>query len=154
MRGAVFAILGTAIGLSGGLVATLFLFASANSAIDRVLDERLRGAGESAALLLGEPQPGSARLAELMRNNALDGAYLLWPNLVIAEDASGNAGAPADLLRVDPDRVHRALAGEASVASTYQVGPLSVAAGYFPVRNPSGAVQSVLALEAGHAFVR
>jgi len=154
MRGAVFAILGTALGLAGGLLATLFLFASANAAIDRVLDERLRGAGESAALLLGRPQPGSKRLAKLMRNNALDGAYLLWPDLVIAEDAAGNSGAKADLLRVDPERVRRALAGEASVASTYDVGPLSVAAGYFPVRGPDGAVHAVLALEAGRAFLQ
>jgi len=154
MRGAVFAILGTAFGLAGGLLTTLFLFASANAAIDRVLDERLRGAGESAALLLGRPQPGSRRLAELMRNNALDGAYLLGPDLVIAEDAVGNSGAKADLLRVDPERVRRALAGEASVASTYDVGPLSVAAGYFPVRGPDGAVHAVLALEAGRAFLK
>jgi len=154
MRGAFFAILGTALGLAGGLLATLFLFAAANAAIDRVLHERLRGAGESAALLLGPPQPGSGRLAKLMRNNALDGAYLLWPDLLIAEDAEGNAGAKADLLRVDAERVRRAFAGEANVASSYELGPLSVAAGYFPVRGPDGAVRSVLALEAGGAFLR
>ena len=154
MRGALFAILGTAFGLAGGLLATLFLFASANAAIDRVLEERLRGAGESAALLLGSPQPGSGRLTELMRSNALEGAYLLWPNLLIAEDAAGNAGAMVDLLRVDPERVRRAFGGEASVASTYEVGLLSVAAGYFPVRGPDGAVRAVLALEAGRAFLK
>jgi signal transduction histidine kinase len=154
MRGPLVAVLAAVIGLAGGLLATLFLFASANAAIDRVLDERLRGAGESAALLLGQPQVGSHRLAELMRNNALDGAYLLSPDLVIVEDAAGNAGAKADLLRVDPDRVRRAFAGEASVGSTYEVGPLSVAAGYFPLRGPDGAVRSVLALEAGRAFMQ
>ena len=154
MRGAFFAALAAAIGLAGSLLATLSLFASANAAVDRVLDERLRGAGASAALLLGEPQPGSHRLAALMRNNDLDGAYLLTADLRIAEDAAANTGAKADLLRIDPDRVRRAFAGEASVAPTYAVGPLSVAAGYFPVRASDGSVRAVLALEAGHAFVR
>ena len=154
MRGATFAAVAALVGLAGGLAASLSLYASANAAVDRVLDERLRGAGESAALLLGEPKPGSRRLSELMRANALDGAYLLSSDLRIAEDASGASGARADLLRVDPDRVRRAFAGEASVAPTYEVGPLSVAAGYFPVRSSDGAITAVLALEAGRAFVQ
>jgi two-component system OmpR family sensor kinase len=138
------------LGLAGAVAATLFLHRAAESALDRVLDERLRAAGESAALLLGEPQPGSQRLRALMNANALDGAYLLDPQLVIVEDATGPAGRKADLLRVDPERVRRAFSGQESVAPTWQIGELSVATGYFHV----GGGRLVLALEAGEEFVK
>jgi hypothetical protein len=39
------------LGLAGSLGATVFLQRSAASALDRVLEERLRGAGETAAEL-------------------------------------------------------------------------------------------------------
>ncbi len=142
-----------ALGLAGAVAATLFLHRAAESALDRVLDERLRAAGESAALLLRASQPGSQRLRALMSANALDGAYLLDAQLTILEDATGIAGRKADLLRVDPERVRRAFAGEETVAPTWQIGELSVAAGYFPVRGPEG-VGAVLALDAGKEFVR
>ncbi len=144
------ALLLAALGLVGAAAATLFLHRAAESALDRVLDERLRAAGESAALLLGAPQPGSHRLRALMEANALDGAVLLDEQLTIVEDATGSAGRKADLLRVDPERVRRAFAGEESAAPTWQIGELSVATGYFPV---SGG-RHVLALEAGEEFVK
>ncbi len=139
-----------ALGLAGALAATLFLHRAAEGALDRVLDERLRAAGESAALLLGAPQPGSRRLKALMDANALDGAYLLDGQLVVLEDAAGGSGRKADLLRVDPERVRRALAGEQSVAPTWNIGELTVATGYFPLPGAS----AVLALEAGQRFVQ
>lgn len=137
-----------ALGLLGAVAATLFLHRAAQGALDRVLDERLRAAGESAALLLGPPQPGSTRLRALMNQNGLDGAYLLDANLTVVEDAAGGAGRKADLLRVDPERVRQALQGHESVAPTWEIGELSVASGYFPV--PGGLV---LALDAGEQFV-
>lgn len=139
-----------ALGLASAAAATLFLHRAAESALDRVLDERLRAAGESAALLLGEQQPGSRRLRALMEANALDGAYLLDPQLTIVEDAIGSAGRKANLLTVDPERVRRAFSGEESVAPTWRIGELSVATGYFPVRGG----RAVLALEAGEEFVK
>ena len=137
-----------ALGLAGAVGATLFLHRAAQSALDSVLDERLRAAGESAAQLLGAPQPGSQRLRALMNANGLDGAYLLDAQLTVVEDAAGNAGRKADLLRIDPERVREALHGRVSVAPTWQIGELSVATGYFPT--PGG---QVLALEAGQQFV-
>ena len=40
------------LGLAGSLGATLAMYAAASAALDRVLEERLRGAGETAARLL------------------------------------------------------------------------------------------------------
>ncbi|HUJ25818.1 MAG TPA: ATP-binding protein [Myxococcales bacterium] len=136
------------LGLAGAVGATLFLHRSAQGALDRVLDERLRAAGESAALLLGPPQPGSPRLRALMNANGLDGAYLLDASLTVVEDAAGGAGRKADLLRVDPERVRQALQGRESIAPTWEIGELSVATGYFPVPG-----KLVLALDAGEQFV-
>lgn len=140
-----------ALALLGAAGATIFLHRAADDAVARVLDERLRGAGESAALLLGAPQPSSKRLRDLLAANALDGAYLLGSDLRVLEDATGEAGRPADLLRVDPDRVRAAFAGAESVARSWSMGELPVATGYFPIRS-GGAVTAVLALEAGQPF--
>ena len=141
-----------ALGLLGSLAATLFLYSAAAHALDRVLDERLRGAGESAAELLEGSLPDGARLRALMVANSLEGAFVLDGSLTVLADATGPAGRRADLLRVDPDRVRRALGGETSVAASYALGDSLVATGYFPLRS-GGEVRSVLALEAGQAFV-
>ena len=45
------------LGLAGSLAATLALHHAASAALDRVLEERLRGAGATAALLLGASAP-------------------------------------------------------------------------------------------------
>src|SRR5262249_5457293 len=88
----------------------------------------------------------------LMSTHHLDGAYLLDRRLTVLADATGPAGDRADLLRVDPDRVALAFEGGSSVASTYALGEVVVATGYFPVRDGRGQVTQVLALEAGRAF--
>jgi signal transduction histidine kinase len=87
-----------------------------------------------------------------MSANELEGAYVLDASLGVVADASGPAGAPADLLRVDPRRVAEALAGRPSVAFSYAIGEHAIATGYFPIAGPHG-VEAVLALEAGQAFV-
>jgi signal transduction histidine kinase len=141
------------LGLAGSLAATLYLFRAAEGALERVLDERLRGAGESAALLLGSVPAAQDHLRDLMVANGLDGAYLLDRSLVVIADAGGRRGQRADLLRVDPDRVQRAFEGVASVAIGYSLGDLAVTTGCFPVRGANGAVTAVLGVEAGQAFV-
>ena len=138
--------------LAGALTATLWLYRAADVALDRVLDERLRGAGEAAAGLLAGAEPDGARLRALMIANGLEGAYLVSPELAVLADAGGRAGRRADLLRTDPARVARALQGEVSVAFAYAVGGQAVATGYFPVRGAAGAPSAVLALEAGQGF--
>lgn len=138
--------------LAGALAATLWLYRAADGALDRVLDERLRGAGEAAAGLLAGADPDGARLRALMIANGLEGAYVVSPELVVLADAGGRPGRRADLLRTDPARVARALRGEVSVAFAYAVGSQAVATGYFPVRGPAGAPSAVLALEAGQGF--
>jgi two-component system OmpR family sensor kinase len=142
------------LGLAGSLGATFALHRAAGTALDRVLEERLRGAGETAAELLGGTAPSSQRLRALMEANHLDGAYVLSPELEVVADATGSAGVHADLLRVDAGRVGEALRGRATVARAYDVGALSVETAYFPVRATDGAVHAVLALEAGQAFVQ
>jgi len=152
MRRALAPLLVAVLGLAGSLTVTLFLHRAATTALERATDERLRGAGRSAALLLADGPLTSERLLGLMRANALDGAFVVSPSLSLVADATGPGGGPVDLLRVDPSRVEQALAGEENVAAGYRLGELTVATGYFPVRGADGHVSSVLALEAGQAF--
>lgn len=142
------------VALVGSLLTTLFLDHAAMSALDRVLDERLSGAGESAAALLGSGPARPESLRMLMQANALDGAYVLTPDLRVEADATGVAGRRVDLLRVDLPRTERALAGTGSVGRGYRVDGVDIAVGYFPIRKEDGKVRAVLALEAGQAFVR
>lgn len=142
------------LGVAGSLAATLFLYRAATGAVDRMLEERLRGAGETAAGMLARVDPASADLRPVMVSNGLEGAYLVTPSLQVLADATGRAGRRADLLRTDPARVERAARGEATIAFAYAVGDQPVATGYFPVRRPDGAVGAVLALEAGQTFAR
>lgn len=136
---------------AGSLAATLQLHQGAAAALDRVLEERLRGAGDTAARLFAARIPAPAELKELMEANELEGAYVLDGALVVLADASGPAGARVDLLRVEPERVRAALEGRPSVALSYAVGDHPVATGYFPLaRAGRGAV---LALEAGRSFL-
>jgi two-component system OmpR family sensor kinase len=134
--------------LVGTLAVTIFLSRTGNAALDRTLEQRLRGAGESAALLLGAPQPASRRLADFIRVNDLDDAYVLSDDLQVVEDASGDVPRRADLLRVDAERVRRARAGEVTIAPGYALDDLRVTTAYFPLRG----ARAVLALEAGQAF--
>ncbi len=140
------------IGLAGSLAATLSLHRAASGALDRVLEERLRGAGETAAQLIGDRPPTAERLRAIMDANRLDGAYVLSPSMKVVADATGSSGARADLLRVDAGRVERALSGEITIAPAYRIGDVSVETAYFPVRAPRGEVGAVLALEVGEAF--
>jgi two-component system, OmpR family, sensor kinase len=140
------------LGLAGSLAATFALHRAASAALDQVLTERLRGAGETAARLLEATPPDRARLRAVMEANALDGVYVVSPSLAVVADATGPAGVPADVLRVDAARVEAALRGEASVGRAYDVGAVSIETGYFPVRGPDGVPRAVLALEAGKAF--
>lgn len=140
-------LIAAALGLAGTLAATAFLHTFAASGIDRLLDERLQSAGESAALFATGEVPTAAQLRQLMTANGLDAAYVIDRGLKIVSDARGEAGRPADLLRIDPERVRAAAGGHSSVAIGYQVGDLPVGSGYFPL----GSGQ-VLALEAGESF--
>jgi len=133
------------LGLAGSLLATFSLYRAASTAVDRVLEERLRGAGETAAGMLATDDLASADLHSVVVANGLEGAYLVSPSLLVLADASGHRGRRADLLRTDAARVERAARGEATVAFAFAIG-------YFPVRGPDGSLRAVLALEAGQAF--
>ena len=58
-------LLAAALALAGALGATVFLYAQAHRAAETMLDQRLLGAGNAAALLLG-PTPAPVRLRALM----------------------------------------------------------------------------------------
>lgn len=141
------------LGLAGSLAATSFLHRAAATALDRVLEERLRGAGEAAAEVFARTAPDPALLRALAAASELEGAYVLDRSLQVVADASGPSGVRADLLRVDPRRVADAFGNRATVAFSYAVGEHAIATGYFPIAAPGGGVNVVLALEGGSAFV-
>lgn len=139
------------LGLAGALGVAVALHRAASAALDRVLEERLRGAGETAARLLGAGATPAA-LRAVLEANHLEGAYVVSPALDVVADATGPGGVPLDALRVDPARVQRALAGEASVGAGFELGQVSVSAACFPIPGPDGGVHAALVLEAGEAF--
>ena len=120
MRKALVPLVAGLLGLAGTLGATLYLHRAANAALDRVLEERILGAGETAAEMVGRSIPSTATLRAVMDANQLEGMFLLSPDLVVLADATGSPGRRADLLRVDRGRGARALAGEQSLAFSYR----------------------------------
>jgi two-component system OmpR family sensor kinase len=152
MRRALVPLIAGLLGLAGTLGATLYLHRAANAALDRVLEERILGAGETAAEMVGRSVPTTATLRAVMDANQLEGLFLLSPDLTVLADATGAPGHRADLLRVDRGRVARALAGERSLAFSYAVGNVKIATGYFPVPGADGVVRFVLALEGGQSL--
>lgn len=152
MPRALFALGAAALSLAGSLAATIYLSAEGSTAVERLLVERLRGAGESAALLLAGREVDASLLEGLMRRNQLDAAYVLGRDFLVSADARGRAGRQADLLRVDAAQVERAFRGESVAGGGYSLGELRVGTGYFPLRGDSGQVEAVLVLEAGSAF--
>jgi signal transduction histidine kinase len=117
-----------------------------------VLEERLHGAGETAAEILARGEPDAKLLRAIMVANGLEGAYVLSPDLRITADARGDVSSAPNLLRVDARRAARAFEGQPSVAFAYGLGEVRIATGYFPVRSADGSIRSVLGLEAGPSF--
>jgi signal transduction histidine kinase len=124
--------------------------------------DRLIGIGTAAAhaVALGA---GEAQLQAICRENHLEDGYLLDASL-----RPLRRGAGLSLLRIDPDRAMRALAGQPSVGPAYHLEavdtapepegappPGEILAGYFRVpASPAGAGEArLLVLEAGAAFV-
>ena len=142
------AFVAAALSLAGGIAGTVMLARAANAAVQRVLDERLWGAGESAALLVGDGALSDAQLSALAHSNHLDGAWLLDDSLTVRASTDGSTGKPADLLRLDPAQVASALKGHPSVGAGARVGSTVLRTGYFHV----GASGQVLVLEGGEAF--
>jgi signal transduction histidine kinase len=140
-----------ALGLLGAVLAAAWLHRAATEAMDSLLEARLVSAGEAAAALL-PPGDAAPALATLLRVNALDGASLVSPGLVVLADARGPAGARADLLRVDPALVASGAEGRSTVAWGYTMGNVPVLTGYFPVHDDAGGIRGVLVLEAGERF--
>ncbi len=143
------ALIVAALGLAGALAVLLVLHRSAAASVERALEERLLAAGRTAALLLEAGPATGAQLEAVREANALEGAYVVDRALTVEADALGAPPHPADLLRVDADRVAQALGGTPSVAATYGIGEVTVLTGYFPLRE-----ERVLALEAGDAFAQ
>ncbi|MGZ3479478.1 MAG: sensor histidine kinase [Myxococcaceae bacterium] len=153
MRRALLPLLLAVLGLAGAGIATWSLHRAATATLQRATEERLRGAGTTAARTLEQHgfQPDAGWLRSVVEANGLEGAFLLDPRLHVVLDPSGTPDAPVDLLRVDVGRVRRALAGEPSVSIGWAIGDARVAAAYLPVRR-SGMVDRVLVLEGGEAY--
>lgn len=134
----------------GGLSA--YLYRAASRSVDELLERRLEAVGATAARLLpGAPDPDRA-LRDLAAANELDGAYLFDESLTLIADAQGHAGRPANLLRLDPDRAHEALAGRPSVGWAFEMDNLRFLGGYFPLPRAGSGPRRALAVEAGEAF--
>jgi two-component system, OmpR family, sensor kinase len=142
------------LGLAGAVGATLFIHARGMASLDRVLEARLRGAGESAALLMADRPASGPELRALREANVLDDAYVVSPDWQVVASASGQVGGRVNLLRIDRARLAQAFAGQPSVGPGYAVGDLHVLTGYFSVRQRDGSVHGVLVLDAGQAFIR
>jgi signal transduction histidine kinase len=152
MKRALLPLVAGLLGLLGTLAATLYLHGAANAALDRVLEERILGAGDTAAEMVGRSVPTTATLRAVMDANQLEGISLIDADLTVLADATGSPGRRVDLLRVDRARVASALAGQPSLAFSYAVGNVKIATGYFPVHGPDGKVRSVLTLEGGQSL--
>ncbi|HEY3585720.1 MAG TPA: sensor histidine kinase, partial [Myxococcaceae bacterium] len=150
MRRALLPLLLAVMGLAGAGVATLSLHRAATSALKRATEERLHGAGITAARTLEQPGfvPDGPWLRSVVEANGLEGALLLDSRLRVVLDPAGRADRPVDLLRVDVARVRRALAGQQSVSLGWAIGEARVASAYLPVRH-AGVVDQVLVLEGG-----
>jgi signal transduction histidine kinase len=142
--------------LLGSGLAAQSLHRAASASLARVTEERLRGAGATAARALEVPgfSADPAWLRAVMEANGLEGAFIVDPDLRLLADASGPAGGRVDLLRVDVPRVRQAFAGEPTVSLGWGVGEAHVATAYLPLRRGGGAVDRVLLLEGGEAFSR
>jgi len=142
--------------LLGSGLAAQSLHRAANAALARVTEERLRGAGATAARTLEMPGMTAAQpwLRAVMEANGLEGAFIVGPDLVVLADATGPTGSRVDLLRVDVPKVRRALAGESTVALGWELGETKVATAYLPLKGPRGSVDRVLLLEGGEAMAR
>ena len=153
MRRALLPLLLAVLVLAGAGLATLSLHRAASSALQRATEERLRGAGITAARTLEQSGfvPDGPWLHSVVEANGLEGALLLDSRLRVVLDPAGAADRPVDLLRVDAARVRRALAGEPSVSLGWAIGEARVASAYLPVRQ-GGAVDRVLVLEGGEAY--
>ncbi|MBK8014471.1 MAG: sensor histidine kinase [Deltaproteobacteria bacterium] len=156
--------------LAASLTTTTILYRAAADAVDRVLAERLLGAGESAVELLPqrllekrsrpdrekldpstnlEPFVALARLKDV---NVLDAVYIIDGHDIVVGDASGDAGRRINLLRVDRGRLDVARGGMASVGQSYRVGGVDMIAAYIPMKTAFDGVPNVLVLEAGERF--
>ena len=153
MRRALLPLLLAVLGLAGAGLATLSLHRAASSALQQATEERLRGAGITAARTLEQPGfvPDGPWLRSVVEANGLEGALLLDSRLRVVLDPAGAADRPVDLLRVDATRVRRALAGEPSLSLGWAIGEARVASAYLPVRR-TGTVDRVLVLEGGEAY--
>lgn len=140
-----------ALALVGALLAAAYVHVSASAALEVSLEQRLEGIG----LALSTPgvAPDARSLRELMAKTALEAAYVVGEDRRVVVSAAGSAGAPVDLLRVDPEQLQRAFAGSASEKDSYAFGAAEVVTAYFPIRGADGGeVRQVLVLEAGRAF--
>jgi signal transduction histidine kinase len=153
IRRALLPLLLAVLGLTGAGLATLSLHRAASSALQRATEERLRGAGTTAARTLEQPGfiPDGSWLRSVVEANELEGALLLDARLHVVLDPTGTVDRPVDLLRVDATRVRRALAGEPSLSLGWAIGEARVASTYLPVRR-GGTVDRVLVLEGGEAY--
>ena len=154
MRRALVPFVAGLLGLAGTLAATLYLHRAADAALDRVLEERMLGAGETAAEMVGRSVPSTATLRAVMKANQLEGIFLLSPTLEVLADATGTPGGRADLLRVDRQRVARALAGDPSLGFSFAVGNVKVRPGTSPCETATGRSGRYSAWKAGRRSQR
>lgn len=120
-------------------------------AVSGALDERLTALGSTTARWIATGgRDIDPLLAALVHENRLEDAYVIDGTLRVRAGVRTRVGAPLNLLRVDQDRLARALDGRASVGDGYSIDNASVEVGYFPVADPTS--HAVVVLEAGAEY--
>ncbi len=120
-------------------------------AVSGALDERLTALGSTTARWIATGgRDIDPLLAALVHENRLEDAYVIDGTLRVRAGVRTRVGAPLNLLRVDQDRLARALDGRASVGDGYSIDNASVEVGYFPVADPT--THAVVVLEAGAEY--
>jgi len=123
------------------------LYRSEVRAIEGGLDDRLVALGTTAAKWLAGGGEGDAALAALVDANRLEDAYVVDASRQVTAGVRTRAGAALNMLRVDPDRLAAARAGNPSSGPGYSIEQRAVETGYFPIGDGR-----VLALEAGAEY--
>lgn len=150
-RRRVLAVLAAALALLGATNALVYsLYRSEVRAVSSALDDRLLALGVTAASWLASAEDAALVLGVLVRENHLEDAYLVDSTLRVVAGVRTPAGEPLNLLRLDDERLSRALAGHASAGIGYSIASAGVQAAYFPVQR--GGAQLVLAIEAGAEY--
>ena len=139
-----------AVGLLLALNAVVYsLYEQDRETVAATLHDRLTALGMTTARWLASSERDSgAGLTALVDENRLEDVYIIDAGGTVLAGVRTRPGSSLNLLRVDTDRLSRALDGKPSVGPGYSIANAQVDVAYFPIPGTS----RVLAVEAGAEF--